>query len=351
MQHAIALAKRGAGSVSPNPMVGAVIVKNGKVIGEGWHEKFGGSHAEVNAVGNAFEPVRGATIYVTLEPCSYHGKTPACAPMLVREGFSRVVLAVRDPNPKVSGAGVAILKENGIEVTEGVEADSARQLNQPFFKAMQRGLPYMVHKAAITLDAFIADKAGHSKWISCEASRQSVHRLRAELDAVMVGVNTVLADDPELTVRLVTGRNPKRIIADPNCRTPLTAKVVQTATENETFIISRQQSWRQSSLKKSPLIPILFEGDTIPWNETLKNILQHDVQSVLAEGGAFLQSSLIAEGHLDRLELFISPKTIGEGHRMMRFPNKIMAEAGQPLQHQWAVSAEDIHFSGIYREY
>jgi len=351
MHRALELARRGAGLTSPNPMVGAVIVKGGKIIGEGWHEKFGEAHAEVNAVKKAVAPVSGATIYVTLEPCSYHGKTPACAPMLVREAFRRVVIAVRDPNPKVSGAGIEILKQNGIEVTEGIESKLARQLNQPFFKAMQVSLPYLIHKSAVTIDAFIADSQGQSKWISCEESRRTVHQLRAEADAVLVGVNTVLADDPELTVRLIQGRNPKRIIADPNCRTPFNAKMVQTASEAETFIISREKSWRHSPLKNSPLIPLLFEGEMIPWDEMLKTILQQGIQSILVEGGAILQSSLIAAGHLDRLELFISPKSIGKGHRMMQFLEKKMGEADAGIHNTWKVSGEDAHLSSTYRVY
>ncbi len=351
MQHAISLALKGAGQVSPNPMVGAVIVKNGQIIGEGWHEKFGEAHAEVNAVKNARESVRGATIYVTLEPCSYHGKTPACAPMLIREGFSRVVMALRDPNPRVSGAGAAILRENGIEVTEDIEADSARQLNQPFFKAMKTGLPYLVHKSAVTLDGFIADSQGDSQWISCESSRQTVHRLRSELDAVMLGRKTVLADDPQLTVRMVKGRNPKRIIADPNCRTPRSAKILQSPLAAETYIIARKAAWQQSSLKESELIPLLFEGERIPWDAILKSILEQGIQSILVEGGAFLQSSLIAAGHLDRLELFISPKSIGQGLRAFTFPERVMAQAQQPSRHQWSVSGVDSHFSALYKEY
>jgi len=214
MKRALEISSRGEGRVNPNPLVGAVIVKDGRIIGEGWHEYYGGPHAEVNAVRSATEDVRGSTIYVTLEPCSHYGKTPPCAELLRAKGFRRVVVAMTDPNPLVAGKGVEILREAGIRVDVGMLEKEAQKLNEIFIKYILTKQPFVIMKSAMTLDGKTATSEGESKWITGKESREYVHRIRNRVSGIMVGIGTVLADDPSLTARTEGGCDPVRIIVE-----------------------------------------------------------------------------------------------------------------------------------------
>ncbi|MBQ9519536.1 MAG: bifunctional diaminohydroxyphosphoribosylaminopyrimidine deaminase/5-amino-6-(5-phosphoribosylamino)uracil reductase RibD, partial [Firmicutes bacterium] len=226
MRRALELALRGAGGADPNPLVGAVIVRDGKIIGEGFHEYFGGPHAEVNAFSSLKESAEGAEMYVTLEPCSHYGKTPPCAEAVVKNKIKKVYIGMTDPNPKVAGRGMQILKNAGIDVETGILETECRSINAPFIKHITTGLPYIVLKWAMSLDGKIACRTGESKWISCEQSRAEVQALRNRYMGIMAGINTVLADDPLLTCRIEGGRAPYRIICDSNLKIPENAKVL-----------------------------------------------------------------------------------------------------------------------------
>ena len=238
MSIALKLAEKGCGKVSPNPMVGAVIVKEGRIIGQGSHLCFGGPHAERNALASLTESPRGATLYVTLEPCCHHGKTPPCTDAIVESGIRRVVIGTRDPNPMVSGKGTGVLITNGIEVTEGILEEECRELNHVFFHYIKTGRPLVVMKYAMTLDGKIAAYTGNAKWITGEEARSHVQAQRHRYTGIMVGVGTVLADDPLLTCRKAGCKNPIRIICDTDLRTPLTAQVVTTAKQAPTILVT-----------------------------------------------------------------------------------------------------------------
>ena len=227
MKKAIELAKKGVGKVNPNPLVGAIIVKEGEIIGEGYHEKYGEAHAEVNAFKSLKEDPSGATLYVTLEPCSHYGKTPPCVDMIIENKINKVIIGMIDPNPLVAGNGVNKLIAAGIEVKSGILEDECKKLNEIFIKYIITKKPYVVLKAAMSLDGKIATKTGESKWISCEESRLQVHELRNKLSGIMVGINTVITDNPELTCRTQNENDPVRIIVDSSLRIPLDSKVLK----------------------------------------------------------------------------------------------------------------------------
>src|SRR5262249_38998319 len=229
MRRALELAERGRGQVEPNPLVGAVVVRAGQAVGEGWHQHFGEAHAEVHALGAAGEAARDATLYVTLEPCCHHGKTPPCTDAILRAGIRRVVAAMTDPFPQVAGQGVAMLRAGGVEVAVGLGEAEARRLNAPYLKLLAAGRPYVHAKWAMTLDGKIATRTGDSKWISNEAARQRVHALRGRMDAILVGIDTVLADDPQLTARPPGPRTPTRIILDSRGRLPSDSLLARSA--------------------------------------------------------------------------------------------------------------------------
>ena len=236
MRRAIALAQKGEGQVSPNPLVGAVIVKDGKIIGEGYHEHYGQPHAERNALANCIQSPEGATIYVTLEPCCHHGKQPPCTDALLAAGIRRVVIGSKDPNPLVHGKGIRILREHGVEVTEQVLQDECDEMNEVFFHYIQTKLPFVILKYAMTLDGKIATYTGASRWVTGEAARAHVHRMRNRYHAIMVGVGTVLADDPMLNVRVEGWKSPVRIVCDSSLRIPLDSQIVRSAKEYRTIV-------------------------------------------------------------------------------------------------------------------
>ncbi len=313
MRRALDLARRGGGQTAPNPMVGAVVVKDGVVIGEGFHARFGEEHAEVAALRAAGNAARGATLYVTLEPCAHHGKTPPCADAVVAAGISRVVVATEDPNPVAAG-GAARLRGAKIDVDIGVEADAARELNAPFFNRTDR--PWIILKLATSLDGAIADAARERgsgrRWLTGDAARLDVQRMRAGVDAIAVGVRTVLADDPMLTVRDVTLPRvpPRRIVFDSELRTPLAAAVVRGARLVPTTIVARRAPRERREA-------LAAAGADVRIHETLSEALAalggDGIRSVLVEGGARLAGSLIEQGVVDRLVIFRAPIVLGEG--------------------------------------
>jgi diaminohydroxyphosphoribosylaminopyrimidine deaminase/5-amino-6-(5-phosphoribosylamino)uracil reductase len=317
MKKAIELAKKGVGCVNPNPLVGAVVVKNGRTIGQGYHEHFGGPHAEVNAIESARDDLTDATIYVTLEPCSHFGKTPPCVDVIIRSGFKRVVIGMEDPNPLVSGRGIRKLLEAGIEVTVGVMEKAVSEMNRVFIHFIQKRLPYVTMKTAMTLDGKIATGTGDSKWISCGASREKVHEMRHAAMGIMVGIGTVLADNPRLTTRLKAGkgRDPVRIIVDSKGRIPLDSIIINQKSDAKTIIATTQLATKG---KIESLNQMGVEVIITPLRDNrvnLKNLMEQlghmGIDSILLEGGSTLNWSAIDEGIVDEVVSFINPKIIG----------------------------------------
>lgn len=313
MKLAINVAKAGIGQTSPNPVVGAVVVKDGRVVGVGAHLKPGEAHAEVNAVNMAGrENVNGATVYVTLEPCSHYGKTPPCAELLVESKVKRVVIASTDPNPLVAGNGIKRLKNAGIEVEVGVLKEEADALNKVFYHYIEKKIPYVTLKSAVSLDGKIATVTGESKWITSEEARLDVHRYRHTHDAILVGVNTVIADNPSLTTRLPNGgKNPIRVIIDTSLRTPLEAKVI-TDGQAESWIITScvdSQKIKQYEEKGAVIFVVKEERPTI--NSILQLLGEKGITSLFVEGGAEINGSFVKARAINQVITYISPKLIG----------------------------------------
>lgn len=315
MRRALALAARGAGHVSPNPLVGAVIVRGGQVIGEGWHEHFGGPHAERRALANCTQSAQGATIYVTLEPCCHHGKTPPCTDALIEHGIARVVIGSSDPNPLVAGKGVRILREHGIEVVENVLRDACDRLNAPFFHYIRHKTPFVIFKYAMTLDGKIATRTGASQWITGEKAREQVHRDRNRYTAILVGAGTVLADDPMLTCRIPGGRDPIRIVCDSRLSTPLSARLVQTAGSPATILAT----CCTDPARHAPYLDAGCEIVTVPQNPDgqvdLAALMQalgaRGIDSIVLEGGGTLAWSALRAGIVHRVQAYLAPKLFG----------------------------------------
>ncbi|PUU88556.1 MAG: diaminohydroxyphosphoribosylaminopyrimidine deaminase / 5-amino-6-(5-phosphoribosylamino)uracil reductase [Halanaerobium sp.] len=326
MARALNLARRGEGSTSPNPMVGAVVVKDGEIIGEGYHQQYGGPHAEVFALEAAGEAARGAEIYVTLEPCSHYGKTPPCAQKVIDSGIKRAVIAMVDPNPEVAGRGIEMLKEAGIEVEVGLFQEKAEVLNEIFLKYIQSEYPFVYLKKAQTLDGYIATSTGDSKWITNSKARLEGHKLRHRVDAIMVGIGTVLADDPSLTARLEdkNGIDPLRIILDPLLDIPLDAKIINQQSEAETLIICADDfpparastilTKKKKLMEKEQVQLLSFKAendDYFELREILKTLHQRKISSLLVEGGARLSHTFLQEDLVDKFYYFIAPKIYG----------------------------------------
>lgn len=317
MKRALELALKGTGKTSPNPLVGAVIVKNGKIIGEGYHEYFGGSHAEVNAINNASEDVEGATIYVTLEPCSHYGKTPPCADLLVRKKLSRVVIAMIDPNPKVAGKGVEILKNNGIEVVTGILESESKNINEIFIKYIQEKRPFCILKTAMTMDGKIATRTGESMWITNEKSRYYVHELRNKVSGIMVGINTVIKDNPSLTTRLkVGGTDAVRIIVDSALRIPLDSKILTVNSSKKTIIATTEKADKDklkllSEMMNVQVVNIPLKNSKVDLVYLFDWLGRNGIDSLLVEGGSTLNFSILKENLADKVISFIAPKILG----------------------------------------
>jgi diaminohydroxyphosphoribosylaminopyrimidine deaminase/5-amino-6-(5-phosphoribosylamino)uracil reductase len=316
MGRALQLARRGMGAVSPNPMVGALIVRAGRIIAEGWHRKFGADHAEIDVLKRASGSVRGATIYVTLEPCCHWGKTPPCADTLIEQGIKRVVIATLDPNPLVDGKGAQTLKDHGIEVTVEVLEQAARKLNEVYLHYIRTGLPFITVKYAQSLDGRIATVQGNSRWISSERSRRFTHRLRAQHDAIMVGIGTVLADDPLLTVRLVKGRDPLRICLDSKLRIPLNARVLRD--DGKTLIATTDEHGKEKVAaiqKQGKEVLVLQRGANgrVELRSLMKVLAEKGIASIMVEGGKEVITSLLQEGLVNRMVVITAPLILGKG--------------------------------------
>jgi diaminohydroxyphosphoribosylaminopyrimidine deaminase/5-amino-6-(5-phosphoribosylamino)uracil reductase len=323
MQRALELAARGQGAVEPNPMVGCVIVQGDTVVGEGWHQRFGGPHAEIEAMRLAGEAARGAEMFVTLEPCCHFGKTPPCTSAVIAAGLRRVIIAMADPFPKVAGQGIEQLRNAGVEVVVGLQEKQARDLNAPYLKLIGQGRPWVIAKWAMSLDGKIATRSGDSKWISNEKSRQIVHQLRGRIDAIIVGNNTVIKDDPLLTARPAGPRIPIRIVLDANASLPLTTKLVCTSTDAPVLVVVAENA---SEERKQKLIAAGCQVFGVPgliWNENsprnwttrlpvlLDELGRRRLTNVLVEGGAMTLGGFRDLELIDEYHVFIAPKIIG----------------------------------------
>lgn len=318
MRRALSLAAHGRGKVHPNPLVGAVLVKQGRIIGEGAHEFFGGPHAEVSAISRASVSPKGATLYVTLEPCAHYGKTPPCVDMILRHGISRVVIASRDENPLVSGKGLRALRAAGVSVCEGLLRDQARRMNRDFNHWIKTHRPYVTAKIAQSLDGKIATKSGQSQWISGEESRKVFSQnLRADSDAILVGVGTVLADNPRLTVRLpgYRGRQPAKIVLDAKLRTPLGARLFQDTPRDGVIIIAgmRASAKQKAALQKKAIVITVPEAETgyVEWKSLLKALGAHGIVRLLIEGGGEVLGSAFKAHAVSEAYFVVAPKIIG----------------------------------------
>ncbi len=320
IQLAIEIAKKGMGNVSPNPLVGCVIVKNDRIIGAGYHEKFGENHAEINAINSATENLEGSTLFINLEPCSHHGKTPPCVDKIIEKKIKRVVIGTLDMNPLVCGKSVKKLKGAGVDVKVGILEKECEKLNKFFFKYISKKIPYITLKAAQTLDGKIADYNGYSKWVSSVDSRRYVHSLRAKYDAVLVGAGTVAKDDPNLTVRLAEGRNPKRIVLDTNLKLKSDRKLFRNNNDKNLIVITSQKSaGKKNKFKRlsSSGVNVIFvkedENGELDLKSTLRELGKLNIASVLVEGGNKIFTSFIKYNLYDDILLFLTPKILGNG--------------------------------------
>ncbi len=305
------------GKVSPNPLVGSIIVKNGKIIGEGYHKCFGKEHAEIVALRKADKNSHGATLYVNLEPCCHYGKTPPCTDAIIKAGIKRVVIGMADPNPLVNQQGIKILRENGIEVKAGVEKEACEQLNRVFIKYIKAGLPFVTLKIAQTIDGRIATSTGHARWITSEAAREEGHRLRSQNDVIIVGIGTVLADDPQLNVRLVKGASPVRIVLDSSLKIPLKSQLLTDESAHQTIVATTSKNLEKiENIKKTGAQVWQLEKDKngrVPLPELLKKIGRDNKSAVMVEGGAKIFTSFIKENLSDRIVFYIALKILGSG--------------------------------------
>lgn len=307
----LALAAKAKGMTSPNPMVGALIVKNNKIIAECWHKKPGTPHAEALVIEKAGDKAKGSTIYVNLEPCCHTDKrTPPCTKAIIRAGIAKVVVAMKDPNPKVSGRGIRELENSGIEVLHGIMEKEARDLNEAYIKYITTRQPFVILKVAMTLDGKIATPEGESKWITSEKSRLIVHRLRGSVDAVMTAIGTVRADDPELTSRIKGAKNPIRIIIDPRLETPLGSKALNVPPE--TIIVARiSPARRKKKLVNKGIKLIEFDGKKLSLRWLMERLGEMEISSIMIEGGSSLNAYALEDGIVDKAIFFIAPKIIG----------------------------------------
>lgn len=346
MRQALSIAQYSAGRTAPNPMVGAVIVKNGEVVGQGWHRQAGTPHAEIHALHQAGELARGATMYVTLEPCCHYGRTGPCTEAIIRAGVNKVVVAMMDPNAKVSGCGIGRLRSAGIEVIEDVLACEAARMNEVFIKWISTGMPFGVLKTAMTLDGKIATHTGHSTWITGETARRRVHHLRNLYDAILVGIGTVIADDPHLTTRLPEGgRNPVRVILDSNGRIPHDAVVLNDETARTLLFVAEDTVEEKGAgfrfRQHVEVIPVARAEQGLDLRQTFQELAARQLTSVLIEGGSAINASALQAGIVDKVKWFIAPKIIGGAAAPSPIAGKGGALMGQ------ADLLEDVHFESV----
>jgi diaminohydroxyphosphoribosylaminopyrimidine deaminase/5-amino-6-(5-phosphoribosylamino)uracil reductase len=354
---ALAIQRGGLGSPSPNPHVGAVVMKDGEAVGVGHHDRAGGDHAEVVALRAAGEAAKGGTLYATLEPCNHVGRTPPCTDAILKAKVARVVVGTLDPNPHVEGGGVEKLRNAGVVVDVGCREEECARLIGPWSKFVTAGIPYVVLKLALSLDGRIASRTGASKWVTGPEARARVHLLRARHDAVMIGIGTALADDPRLTVRDAPGDNPLRVVLDTRLRMPVSARLVQTAREAPTWVIcttDAPSSAEEALLERGVEVlraPASAEG-RIDVNSALKMLAERGVVSVMVEGGAELAGSMLAGGFADELHCFVAPILLGPRGR----PGAVdwagpatPADAPAIADPQWEVCGVDAHVWGPLR--
>jgi diaminohydroxyphosphoribosylaminopyrimidine deaminase/5-amino-6-(5-phosphoribosylamino)uracil reductase len=316
MRRALRLAERGRGRTSPNPPVGAVVVSGGKVVGEGWHRGAGLPHAEVEALAMAGDAARGGTLYVTLEPCAHTGRTPPCAPAVVAAGIARVVVGTGDPNPRVDGAGIAALRAAGIAVETGVLEGDAKHLIQAFAKHVRTGRPFLTAKAAVSIDGRVAAADGSSRWITGPTARRDAHRLRAQCDAIMVGVGTVIRDDPRLTVRLrgYTGRQPLRVVLDPVARTPIDAAILRPEAPTLVAVTEKATPEAVAGLRGTgaEVVELPSSDGRVGIEPLLDELGRRAIMEVLLEGGPTVLGDAVERGLVDRFIIYVAPKLLGE---------------------------------------
>lgn len=318
MRRALELAKRGEGYTSPNPMVGCVVVKDDRIISEGWHERYGEFHAERNALLRCKEDPTGADLYVTLEPCCHYGKTPPCTEIIIEKKIGRVFVGSMDSNPLVAGKGVQILKDAGIEVETGILGDACRRLNEVFYHYMETGMPYCVMKYAMTLDGKIACVTGDSKWVTGEAAREHVHLLRKRYKGILVGIGTVLADDPMLNCRIEDGVDPVRIVCDSSLRIPEDAQLVKTAKDIPTIIaccakhLAGDDVQKKVQVLEAAGIQVLVQDtDQVDLRKLMKTLAAEKIDSILIEGGAAIHASALEAGIVNKVYAYIAGKLVG----------------------------------------
>lgn len=342
MKMALDLAAKGLGYTSPNPMVGAVIVKDNKLVGKGFHQAAGKAHAEVNAIDDAGILANGATLYVTLEPCNHTGRTPPCTEKILAAGIRRVVVAMEDPNPDVRGGGIAYLTSQGVNVSVGVCENEARQLNEIFIKYSQTKRPFAIIKCAATLDGRIATRTGDSRWVTGEASRNFVHRLRHAVDAIMVGIDTVVRDDPSLTTRLDRdlsdkGRDPVRVVLDTRLRIPEAAKLLRLDSDSDTFIITGPDvdEDKKAQIEKTgaKVIEAPVKDGMIDLDGLMDNLGDLGLASLLIEGGSRVIASALAAGIADKIIFFYAPKILGgdDGVPICQGPGPALMDQSIPV--------------------
>ena len=315
MELVIELARKGLGKVSPNPMVGCVIVKNGVIIGKGYHCYFGGPHAEAESLKSAGERANQATMYVNLEPCCHTDKkTPPCVPKIINAGIKEVIVAMKDPNPEVSGKGIKTLRHYGIKCKVGLLQKNAEELNRAYIKWITKKMPFVILKSAVSLDGKISTRTGDSKWITSRQSREVVYRLRSQVDSVLVGANTIIKDNPSLTAHRM-GRNPVRIVIDPKLKIPLSAKIFNTNL-SQTILITKEQNKQSAYLKRLEsrgvrLLKFLTKNGRINFKQIMYELAKDNIASVLVEGGGETNALALEDGVVDEVMFFIAPKIIG----------------------------------------
>jgi diaminohydroxyphosphoribosylaminopyrimidine deaminase/5-amino-6-(5-phosphoribosylamino)uracil reductase len=352
MARALAEAERGRGFVEPNPMVGAVVVRDSRIVGVGHHERFGGPHAEVIALARAGGLSEGATLYVTLEPCCHHGKTPPCTDAVLRAGVSRVVAAMRDPFPKVDGGGVSRLKAAGVEVEMGLMAVEARRLNGPYLKRLATGLPYVTAKWAMTLDGKTASTSGDSRWISGPRSRALVHEVRGRMDAIVAGIGTVLADDPMLNARPPGPRVAARVILDGSARLPTESQLARTARDIPVWVAAtdRAPKARLGPLEALGCVVLPFPGEgPVPIVELLEELGRRGVTNLLVEGGGTVLGAFLDAREVDEVDVFLAPTVEGGSHGFSPargLGRASMAEAIRLDRHEVSLVDGDVRVRG-----
>jgi diaminohydroxyphosphoribosylaminopyrimidine deaminase / 5-amino-6-(5-phosphoribosylamino)uracil reductase len=348
MQLALDLAAKALGQTMPNPLVGAVVVKDGEIVGSGYHQRAGGPHAEVFALDAAGEAAWGATLYVTLEPCSHTGRTPPCTEKIIGAGIKNVVVAMRDPNPRVNGRGLACLQQNGIGLKTGILEEKSRRLNEVYVKYITTGNPFVTLKAAMTLDGKIATRSGASRWISNEKSREFVHRLRRMNDAVLIGVGTVLADNPAITARLPeAGRTPLRIVVDSQARTPVSARLVAEQPEKTLLVASSAADTTRILRLRDVGVEVLMLEPTpegrVPLDRLMHALGRREISSVLVEGGGTINYALLRGGLVDKLHFFIAPLIFG-GEQAI---SPVGGEGVARVEEAWRVKDMEVnHYDG-----